>query len=169
MYGKLIGALIIVCSSAWVGVDAARKLNRSAAQMRALQSALAKMDCEIRYAKTPYIKLCRLLCQETDEVGLFFRELSEQPGRGDYRCEGLTRSAAKKAKLNIPSGALHALEELLDGFGRYDEEGQLKLLRLASGRIEVEASRMEQDLASKSRMYRLLGACAGIALIILVI
>lgn len=169
MSGKLIGALIIVVSSAWVGFDAARKLNRSAAQMRALRSAIERMDCEIRYAKTPYIRLCGLLSQEKGEVGAFFKELSEQPGRGEYRCEGMTRSAAKKAKLCLPSGAMRALEELLDGFGRYDEEGQIKLLRLAAGRIEMESSRMEQDLASKSRMYRLLGACAGAALMILVI
>lgn len=169
MYVKLIGALIIVCSSAWVGIEAAGKLRRSAAQMRAMRTALERMDCEIRYARTPYVKLCKLLGKENGAVGVFFSELAEQPGRGEFHCAGLTRSAAKAAKLCLPEGALLALEELFDGFGRYDAEGQAKLLRLASGRLDMESRQMEQDLASKSRMYRLLGACAGAALMILVI
>ena len=66
---KMLGALIIVCSSAWVGLDAAKNLRRTREQMQILRGALERMDCEIRYARTPFSKLCRVLSGEKGEVG----------------------------------------------------------------------------------------------------
>ncbi len=167
-YIKLVGAMIIVCSTAWVGINASGDLHRTMAQMQSLLSALNRMDCEIRYARTPFPKLCRVLGEEKSEVGRFFRILSCSD-MTQKRADGWTRTAVKNAGLALPSGAQLALEEFIDSFGKYDADGQAKLLHLAQSRISLESAQLEQDFRARARMYRLLGACAGIALIILVI
>ena len=144
MYVRVIGAIIIVFSTSWIGIDAARKLRKATLQMQELRSSLERMECEIRYARTPYHKLCKLLGQEKGSVGEFFLEMANQPGKGGFRMTGVTRSAAKKVGLCLPPDALRALEELMDGFGGTDAEGQIRLLRLAAG--EGQGLALPEDL-----------------------
>ena len=40
---KMLGALIIVCSSAWVGLDAAKNLRRTREQMQILLDRIAEI------------------------------------------------------------------------------------------------------------------------------
>ena len=62
-----------------------------------------------------------------------------------------------------------ALEQLLDGFGRFDLAGQLRQLGLAREALTHQAGRLREQTEAKCRSYEILGLCAGAAVLILVV
>ncbi len=167
---KLIGALMIVGSSTWVGIHSARALKRSDRRLKALRASLTLMENELRYTNIRFRPLCERLAEAAEgEVAAFFRDLAEQAAEESFRPAGAMKLAAERTRLSLPPAAQFALEQLIDGFGRYDLEGQLRQIALAESAVERQLEHDRLDLESRCRTYELLGFCTGAALLILVI
>ena len=77
--------------------------------------------------------------------------------------------AAAEAGLTLPEPTLRTLEILFDGFGLGDRETQLNQLRLAGEEVDRQTAELRQQMAGRCRSYRLLGFCAGAAVLVLVL
>ena len=69
----------------------------------------------------------------------------------------------------LPKRALSALERLFDGFGRFDREGQLRQLRLATGALAELSGELCAQMDGKCKTYEMLGLTAGAAVLVLVL
>ena len=162
---RLVGAALILGASAWTGFHGAWTLRRTERQLRELASALQTMECEIACANARFPALCRRLSEGRDDaVGVYFRTLAEKaPG------EGASREAARRAGLSLPEPVSRSMEDLIDGFGGYDLDSQLKQVRRARDTVDAERKEAREGLESGCRTWELLGVCTGAAVLILVI
>lgn len=161
---------MIVGSSTWVGLHASQTLKRTARRLKELRSCLTLMENELRFTNTRFEPLCTRLAEASHgEVSAFFRDLAQQAGREDYQPLGACKRAVEQSGLALPPAAYFAFEQLIDGFGRFDLEGQLRQIGLAAGEVDRQLDRSRQDLDRRCRTLELLGFCTGAAVMILVI
>lgn len=53
---KIIGAILILASTSWGGMEFSKLLSQRPKQIRALKSALQSLEAEIMYGHTPCMK-----------------------------------------------------------------------------------------------------------------
>lgn len=168
-YWKLAGSGLILATSFWTGLRAARRLREQRRWLRELQAALAQAAGEIAFAPETFAALCRGAARgRSPTVSRFFSLLAEEAERPGLRREGLTRRACAGAGLRLPPEAEAALEGLFDRFGSCDRESQLAQLRLAAEALDRTAGTLEAGLEGRCRSCELLGLSAGAALLVLV-
>ena len=138
--------------------------------MGELRAALRRITGEVAYAGTPFVPLCLRAAEESrGSLRAFFRALSRAGEAERSLGEGVTRRAAAEAGLTLPEPTLRTLEILFDGFGLGDRETQLNQLRLAGEEVDRQTAELRQQMAGRCRSYRLLGFCAGAAVLVLVL
>lgn len=167
---RILGAAFVVCSSAWVGFASARRLRRSGRELEGLRAALEQMDGELRCSEPTYAAVCARLSETASgAVARFFSALAADASASDFEPIGATRRAVEQSGLDLPPAAFLALEQLFDGFGRFDLAGQLRQLALAREALSHQAVRLREQTEAKCRSYEVLGLCAGAAVLILVV
>lgn len=161
---------MILASSLWTGCHSALRLRQTDRQLRDLTSALELMAGEIAFAATPFVPLCeRAGAGRCQGVRQFFSALAREAARPEGPGEGRTRLALREAELLLPGPAAETLERLLDNFGAYDREGQLRQLSLATETLKRLSGELSEQMAGRCKTYRWLGLSAGAAVLILVI
>lgn len=167
---KWIGMLLILGSSVSVGLGAAMRVRRCCAQLSQLQSALELMKCELSYTMTKLPQLAQVVADATQGAvsALFSRLAVLLKQESEASCGALMAQAIAQTKgLALPDELLAGLRELGQTLGRYDLDGQLRLLDLLLARIGQLAGSMETDRRARCRSYEALGICTGLAIIIL--
>ena len=167
---KLAGTGMILAASLWAGLHAALQLRRTHEELRDLLAALEVIAGEISFASAAYVPLCRRAGEgRCGPVRDFFNSMALEGSCPESTSEGRTRRLCAETGLVLPAAALLALERLFDGFGRYDREGQLRQIRLASAELNRLADELSSQMENRCRTYTLLGLSAGAAIFVLVI
>lgn len=167
---KLAGTGMILAASLWAGLRAALGLRRTHEALGDLLGALELMAGEISFAATPLVPLCRRAGEgRCGPVRAFFDALALEGSCNEAPAAGRTRRVCEEAGLVLPGSALRPLERLFDGFGRFDREGQLAQLRLASAELRRLREELGDQLENRCRTCTVLGLSAGAAVLILVI
>lgn len=166
---KLVGTGMILASSFWAGLHAALRLKRTHEQLRDLTAALELIAGEIRFAATPFVPLCRRAGEgRCAAVHSLFETLAQEGECPETQTSGLTRRACVKAGLQLPEHALSVLERLFDGFGRFDRDGQLRQIELASAELNRLSNELASQMDGRCKTYEVLGLTAGAAVLVLV-
>ncbi|MBQ1410432.1 MAG: stage III sporulation protein AB [Oscillospiraceae bacterium] len=169
-YCKIAGAGLILAASLWAGFHAALRLRQTHETLRELAAALELIAGEISFAAPPFVPLCRRAGEgRTEAVRRFFEVLAREGEKPDFAPEGLTCRACAEAGMLLPSSARLALERLFDGFGRFDREGQLRQIHLASEELAALSGELSGQMEGRCRTYEVLGLTAGAAVLVLVL
>lgn len=73
---KIIGAILILASTSWGGMEFSKLLSQRPKQIRALKSALQSLEAEIMYGHTPLHEASRRLAEQLNEpLSSFFQAL----------------------------------------------------------------------------------------------
>ena len=167
---KLVGALLIVASSSWVGIRAAHSLRRLQSALNGFSAALEQMRSELAFTQSGFAELCASLGKAGEpESARFFTLLGADVSAEGFQPVGATRRAAERSGLQLPPATFLALEQLFDGFGRLDLDGQVRQIAFASDAIARQSEQLRAQADQRCRSYELLGLCAGLAVMILVI
>lgn len=167
---KLLGSILVLLSSGFLGYMLSTDCIKRPQQLRELQSLLQMFENRISYLSDVLTEAFDKVqkCSKS-EAGVFFAAACEKL-RTD---RSLNAAAAWEASVreNIKKTALDKEdEEILISFGKIlgssDLDGQIKNIRLT-----VEQLKMQEDKAEKSRsknegMYKSLGILGGIAVVI---
>lgn len=167
---KLLGAALVVGSTAAFGFGQANRIGRQRCQLRTLMGKLQDMKGEIAYRMTPLPELlCQLGREGTGPVDGFFRTfgrllLGERP----ISVPAAAGKALRSTKgLALPEDAVQELLGLSLSLGRYDLDGQLSALARCLTRMERLLEELEAGRAARCRSYCTLGLCAGLALAVM--
>ena len=170
MIMKVIGALMILGVSGWVGFRIAAEQRREESIQQQLIAALDYMQCELQYRRTALPELCRKAAAETTgklrEVFLnLSHELEDQISPDVQLC---MHAALVRCK-SLPTTVISCLQLLGQTLGRFDLDGQLLGFEAVrqTCRLKLDALRCNRDV--RLRSYQTLGLCAGAALVILFI
>ena len=167
---KIIGALIIVVSSSWIGFLIAREFNLRPIQLREVQTALQMLETEISYGVVPlpeaFGRLAENLSKPVSEIFIIAQKRLK---------EGATANDAwrEAVKLTYEDTALISADRkvLLDlgyNLGQSDADDQLKYLKLTRDKINSLYQRALTQREEKVKMWRYLGVLTGLVVVILV-
>lgn len=167
---KYLGLGMIFAVSSGVGFSASYAVRKGISQLHELQNALELIRCEISSARTPFHELCEIVARaKPGAVGALFQSMSNQLSDGKSSYEAANRAMEQAGGLHLSAPMRCAAVDLLSSFGRYDLEGQLKLIDGMQRRIEGELAEANEQKLARCRSYEILGVCTGLAMGILVL
>lgn len=167
---KIIGIMFVLGSAGWFGVGRALYYYRVVQQLRELRSGVEILKCELNYTLQPIAALFRLTATRlTGPMAAFFRHYGEELERGADRERAAGQCLEETRGLELPPEAKLCVLELCGGLGRYDLEGENRLLQLCAHRIGAALERAEAEKKPMAKTCAVLALCTGLALVILTV
>ena len=167
---RIIGIIFVLGSAGWFGAGRAMHYYRVVQQLRELRSGVEILKCELNYTLQPVAELFRLTSTRlTGPMAAFFRRSGEELERGADRERAAGQCLEDTRGLDLPPDAKLCLLELCAGLGRYDLEGENRLLQLCAHRIGAALERAEAEKRPMARTCAVLALCAGLARVILTV
>lgn len=167
---RLLGIVFVLGSSGWFAAGRILHYYRAVQHLRELHHGIEILKCELNYTLRPLAELYRLAATRlSGPVAQFFRQYAARLAAGEERQEAARRCLAQQRTLELPSDATLCLLELCDGLGRYDLEGENRLLQLAAHRVGAALERAEAEKRPMAKSCAVLALCAGAALVIITI
>ncbi len=170
---ELMGALLIICSAGFAGLQVAAIFTLRSRQLRALQEVLQLLDTEIMYGATPLPAALRKVAAAGGEViGAIFLTTGEllSTEHGYTAAEAwslaLDRSAPRAA-LNQEDRAI--LRSFGAALGSSDRAEQHKHIAFAALRLRQEEEKAELARQKNERIWRYGGFLAGISVVLLLL
>ena len=165
---RWIGALLVLIGAGSIGGCRAAQYYRRVRQLRELKSAVEMLRCEINYTLLPLPQLYSGVADRlTGAMSQFFRVLCSLLETGLPRQRAAQKAMEGVPALLLPNDARMALLELCGTLGRYDLEGENRMLSLSGQRITAALERCEAEKKPMARSCAALAVSAGIALVIL--
>lgn len=166
---KIVGAVLILSGAGGFGIAKALSFYKQIRQLRAISDALELLKCELNYTLLPLPKLCEMTAKRTSGAAAdFLRRYAAKLDGGRPRGRAAAE-AMEEAKLCLPNDAKMALLELFGVLGRFDLDGENRVLQLTQHRLKAALERTEREKKPLAKGYAALGLCTGAALVILMV
>ena len=140
---RVLGGALVLLASGSFGITAGVRYYRAARHLQAFCRAIELLRCEINYSLQPLPEVCALVADR----------LAGPPAAG----------------LQLPQDAVMAVLELCSALGRYDLDGENRMLDLTAKRLQAALARCEAEKRPRAKCYAALGLCTGLALLILAV
>lgn len=173
MWLKLLGSMLVVAAGAWIGFALAGRFCDRPRHISQLMGCLAALQSYVNYAAVP---LPEALMHSGSQVEGPVRELFERVARTLSACgwlsprqalaEALQETSARLAFERPEQEVLLQLGSNLGSTNRGEQQKVLTMVLEELGRIEQE-SRLARD--QNAKMYRYLGICGGLVVVILLV
>lgn len=167
---RICGAVLIILGCGGFGFAMSHNLRREEQALRELVRGLEWMICQMQYQMPPVASLFLgaadagrgVMSRILEQIG---RKLEHQDASSVVGCI----DAALKAVPNVPVKAAELLRLLGTSLGQFDMEGQIMQFKSTAALCQQELQRMNDEKDSRMRLYRTLGICIGVAVVIFLI
>lgn len=165
---KLIGIAFVLFSASSVGFRISKGLGGQCRLARQILHALQVLRNEIACCCTPLPQAFALLAVASDGAleSIFSRVAREMDRQRWLTPEQAMISALEETSLG-PFDSV--LRNLCVKLGKYDVQAQIQGIEMAKEQTEEFLHTLEAEQNLKSKTYKTLGICAGLALVILLI
>ena len=163
---RLSGSLLLLLSCGSFGFSAAKQLKDRLQAAYDFLHLLEVMKAELNYRLTPLPTLFRNLAvrfSRFEDVANGFADCME--GQISPNLRACMQIATGRQKGNCVTDDYFLL--LADSLGNFDLDGQLRELNMLQEQIQKQITEIEREQASKMRLCRTLGLCAGAGMAIL--
>ncbi|GKU81147.1 stage III sporulation protein SpoIIIAB [Niallia sp. NCCP-28] len=167
---KIVGAIIILASTSWVGMEFSKVLSERPKQLRQLKTALQSLEAEIMYAHTPLHEAARRLAEQlSPPLSIFFSVFSNKLAQEETTVrdawsksleEIWTSTAMKQPELEI-------MKQFGETLGRHDRISQQKQILLTLSHLEREEAEARNNQMKYEKMVKSLGVLSGLLIVIL--
>ncbi len=165
---KIIGAILILCASGGFGIFKAVQFSNQLRQLSQMLGAIEIIKCELNYTMRPLPQLCRHTAKRlSGAVSEFFLSYANYLEQGLPRTKATEYALEKTRRLTLPPDAVMAVLELCGTIGRYDLDGENRVLQLSGQRLRSALERFESEKRPMAKSYAVLGITTGLALVIL--
>lgn len=167
---KWIGAVFILGSCGSLGVSVAAERIREEMLLRQLLSVIRQMQWELSYRLTPLPALVRNASAHSRKpIAQIMSGLSEELERQVLPDASSCMRSAMEGYPDIPDSVGNILNALGLSLGRFDLSGQIRGLDAVSDLCTEEIEHLQRNKTEQLRCCRVLGFCAGAAMVILLI
>ena len=165
---KLFGIVFVIFSAGTVGFQMASSLRKSCDDYRALLDSLQLMQHEIEVCRTPLPQVFALMAASSEGA---LEDIYSEAAHAMSRNCWISPYDAMKSVLQNGEWSQYGevLLPLCRKLGKYDLDAQLSGIHQAQTQTERMLLEMEKERTVKSKAYRTLGICAGLAAAILLI
>ncbi|WP_416827182.1 stage III sporulation protein SpoIIIAB [Ectobacillus polymachus] len=168
---KIIGAILIVAATTWIGFQMAKQVRERPRQIRLIKTALQSLEAEIMYGHTPLHEASlRLSKQMPPPLSRLFESFHSR-----LQADKTVRVAWNESLENVWARmALKQVEyEILQQFGetlgQHDRESQQKHIRLCISHLEREEIEAKDVQLRYEKMMKSLGVLTGLLIVILLL
>ena len=169
---RMIGAVLIGCSTAYMGVALSAGARQRLQAVTAFRDSLLRMQQKVTFYRLPLPALMRELSLETsDSLAPFYTLASDRLEKNRTRTAEavLLRCVREQENLGLPEEGLQCCIRLIRCLGRMDSEHQAEALQRIIGELDELEGRLREDLRRQGRCYCALGVCGGLAVTILLV
>ena len=169
---KLVGILIIVLSAGSMGFRIAASLKKRCQLLRQLSSALQVLKNEISFCGTPLPQAFALMAVSVqDAPERVFSSVARQMEQRRWLTpqHAMEQALTEQPELGWDVDTADLLLKLAAGLGKYDRDSQMQTIERVGAELECLLQAAEQERSIRSRTYKTLGICAGLAVGILLI
>ncbi|CAM5583033.1 MULTISPECIES: stage III sporulation protein SpoIIIAB [Niallia] len=167
---KIIGAILILASTSWGGMEFSKLLSQRPKQIRALKSALQSLEAEIMYGHTPLHEASRRLAEQLNEpLRSFFAGFAERLLKEDTTVKEAWTASLHEIwkKTAMKDSELEIMKQFGETLGRHDRFSQQKQIMLTLTHLEREEEEAREIQGKYEKMIRSLGFLSGLLIVIL--
>ncbi|MCX8129018.1 MAG: stage III sporulation protein SpoIIIAB [Clostridia bacterium] len=170
---KVIGSLIIILASSFLGYSFSRDCSKRPQELRALQTMLKMFENEIIFLSNilsdAFEKISR---SNKSQAADFFRNTveilkNEKSLNASDAWEKAVKNSIGKTSLNRED------EEILVSFGRMlgssDVEGQIKNIEMTVNQLKLQEYKAEEAKKKYETLYKTLGVLGGLTIVIVLV
>lgn len=171
MLFKIIGSIIVVCATSFLGYFYSKDCGKRPNQLRDLQALFQMFENEISFLSNLLTDAFnRIYKTSNSEISVIFKDTAlilENDGS-----IGASEAWSNAINGNIKKTALNKEdEEILISFGKMlgnsDLEGQIKNIRLTECQLKLQEQKAEEYKKKNESMYKALGVLCGLAIVII--
>ena len=164
---RWIGFCFIVSGGAYFGFLLSADVKRCRKLYEEMLHVLGYMKTEIEFRLTPLHVICKALAQQCSQpLSQIFEELY---GGEQLLTERNMEVLLEKYENILPGALKRQLKVLFLELGKQDVCAQLSAIELCRQGITVELEKLQTDGKERSRSYRIIGVCAGLAVAVILI
>jgi len=169
---KILGSIVIIAASGFLGYVFSRDCARRPQQLRELQGCLQILENEIGFMSSILTEaFAKIYENRSSEVSDFFRIAADKLNQGQVSASEAWREAV--AENMLKTGLTREDEGILLAFGKLlgnsDQEGQIRNIRLTVSQLKLQEQKAEEMRKKNEAMYRNLGVLGGIAIVIVLL
>ncbi|GAA0458022.1 stage III sporulation protein SpoIIIAB [Alkalibacillus silvisoli] len=169
---KWVGAIMILFTCTWVGIDIAKNYAKRPKEIRELLQALQIMEAEIVYAQEPIHRVLSYVSKQlSPPVTYIFYDLAEQLMLGDTTLQVLWEQIITNQWRNtaMKSKEKEILMQFGQSLGLHNVEQQQKQIQLAKVHLQHELEDAQEEEKRFSGMFRTLGFLSGLLFVLIFI
>lgn len=167
---RVIGGIFVLSSATALGYIKTRNYYDKISQLQEFHRGMELVSCQMNYTLYSIPKLLLMVgSQLKGPSGKYFVNLSKSISEGIPRHRAYKNALQKTKGLHLPGNGLMALIEWSSTLGQFDPEGENRIMKLSIQRMEQALHSYQDEKQNMVKSYTLLGACAGIAMIILLL
>lgn len=169
---KLIGAVIIILATTWVGFECAKRLSERPRQLRQLKVAIQSLEAEMMYGLTPLAEASEHIAKQLPKPMSYFFEhfahrlLAKQETAYQAWEESIRETWELTALLDSEREVMMQFGSTL---GQHDREQQQKQIKLTLAHLEREEQEARDRQNRYERMIKSLGFLSGLLIVILML
>jgi stage III sporulation protein AB len=173
MFLKLLGSLIVIFSTTFIGYVYSRVYAERVKQLRDMQYALNMLESEIIYTSTPLIEA---LSSVGEKSGSIVKKLliNMSDILRNKKCENISDAffeAAKSVKndLYFEDEEIELISSFIQSIGSSDLESQKKNFNITVQKLESFEKKADEKRIKNEKLYRYLGLCTGVLIVIILV
>lgn len=170
---KIMGSLIVIAGTTVIGFAYANIYVQRVKQLREMQYALSMMETEISYTSTPLIEALYSVGEKSDNaIGKLLtgmaNRLKERKQNDVYEAfvDCLTEI---KDELYLNKEEKDVLAAFIKALGNSDIEGQKKNFNITIKKLEGFEKRADEVRVKNQQLFRYLGVCLGVLIVIILV
>lgn len=173
MLFKLLGSLIVILSSTFLGYALANECKNRPLQLRELQGLLQMFENQISYLSDVIAEAFERISRiGGSDVCIFFSRTVEL--LKEDKTLNASQAWEKAVNDNIRKTSLNQEDkDILLAFGKIlgssELEGQIKNIRLTMTQLKLQEEKAEASRVKNEKMYKSLGILGGIAVVIVLL
>lgn len=166
-----LGAVFLSCTA--IGFCMGAELRERAKALGELERIVQILRGEIEYAGTPLQEAFGEAAARTEKIfQRFFWQIGKQMGRNDGRTLTVILEDCAKKELQgcaLKKDDIYRFCQMCGRLGYLDCRMQLRILELYAQELAKEREEAQEDYRQKDKIYRQLGAAAGIFFVLLLL
>ena len=170
---KLIGSLMIIGASSFIGYALAKDLKTRQQELRQFQGQISMLENEIRYMSNPLADAFEKIAEgKSGSSSVIFLKAAEimKNEAGSSAPDAWKRAVeACISHTSLNKEDEKIIKSFANMLGGSDTEGQLKNIRNFTGMLENQQKNADEKYKSTAPVYRKLGVLFGIAIVILLL
>jgi stage III sporulation protein AB len=170
---KILGSLIIVAAASGVGLIYSGVYVERVRQIREMQYALQILETEMLYSALPLVEALEFTSKKSTSAieGLLDKIAQILKAREKDNVYDAFKEAykTKKDELCFGKEEIDVLEAFMQSLGNSDIEGQKKNFNITIKKLEELEKKAEAARSKSERLYKYLGVCAGLLIVIILV